>query len=133
MRFSPTQARPHMDTNLNRLFTYKTLHALCSTNRKGQMRAHMYVTCLVYGRAPLWGVWLVSTGKFLHFANGRDQISEMHPNLTWRKVMARWQLTDDTDSIAAERRTQLTVELEKPLPGDQSGDKAWNTSMVVAQ
>ena len=100
---------------LTKVITYRSLWALCSTNKKGQMRAVYYCSCLVFGRQPLWGCWNLN-GRFQHFGAGRDELARLHPNLTWRRVMSRWQLVDDTDSIAKDRRKALELELEQPLP-----------------
>lgn len=106
---------------LQRIMTYKSLHALCTVTKqkdedgRPKMRVVYFVSCLVYGRAPLWGVWNAS-GKFLHFAGGKEAISDQHPNLTWRRVMARWRLADDGDSQAVERRKLLSDELGAELP-----------------
>jgi hypothetical protein len=100
---------------LTDILTFKTLHALCSTNKAGKMRVVFYVSCLVAGRSPLWGCWSVN-GRFLHFAAGKEAIAAQHPRLAWRRVMARWSLADEHDSVAAERRKLLEIELATPLP-----------------
>jgi hypothetical protein len=117
---------------LQAIMTYKALHALCSTNKDGKMKVVYYVSCLVYGRAPLWGVWNVS-GKFLHFAPGREAVADMHPNLAWRRVMARWSLADDADSVAHERRQRLSIELDKPLPDETPETPKTRQDIVEAQ
>lgn len=103
------------DPKLQEIVTYKTLHALCSVNKKDEMRVVYYVSCLVYGNNPVWGVWNLN-GKFLHFSGGRDAIARIHPNLTWRRVMTRWALDDDTHMTAKERRKFLENTFNKPLP-----------------
>lgn len=104
-----------IDPKLQEILTYKTLHALCTTNKKNEMRVVYYVSCLVYGNNPVWGVWNINA-KFLHFASGREAISKMHPNLTWRRIMTRWQLADDTPSPPKDRRQLLAMEFGKALP-----------------
>jgi hypothetical protein len=106
-----------LDT-LQKIMSFRTLWSLCATNKDGRMRVVYFSICLVHGRNPLWGVWNIN-GKFLHFAPGKDAIEKMHPQLAWRRIMARWQLTDDTDSKAPERRKELAVELKSELPGEQ--------------
>jgi len=115
--------------SLQRIPTYKTLHALCSTGTRGKLRAHFYVCCLAGGRVQLWGCWNIN-GRFLHFAPSRDAIGDLHPNLTWRRVMARWQLADDHNWKPAERRLALSDELRTKLP---ERDGAWNPEMAVLQ
>jgi hypothetical protein len=121
-----------MQDQLNQLFTYKTLHTLCSVTKQGKMTAVFYVICMVYGRKPLWSVWSVRNGKFQHWAASREQAEQMHPSLSWRKVMARWQLFDDADADADSRRKKLAVELA-PLPEEEGSDKVWDQSMVARQ
>jgi hypothetical protein len=106
-----------MDDRLASIVTYKTLWALCNVNKKTQqLKAVYYCACLVYGRAPLWGVWRVSDGRFLNFVASKSQAEEQHQGLVLRRVMARWKLTDDANSQAADRRKVLEVEMDKPLP-----------------
>jgi hypothetical protein len=106
-----------MDDRLASIMTYKTLWALCTVNKRTQqMKAVYYCACLVYGRAPLWGIWRVSDGRFLNFVAGKSQAEDQHQGLVWRRVMARWKLTDDANSQAADRRKVLEVEMDKPLP-----------------
>lgn len=104
-----------LDPKLQEIMTYKTLHALCSVNKKDEMRVVYYVSCLVYGNNPVWGVWNVNC-KFLHFAAGREAIARIHPNLTWRRIMTRWSLMDDEHMPPRERRKFLEAQFNKPLP-----------------
>ena len=85
--------------NLRNILAYKSLWSLATTTSDGKMRVKYYVSCLVTGRDPLWGVWDVN-GRFIHFGSGREAIGKQHPNLSWRRVMAKWQLDDDADSRA---------------------------------
>lgn len=100
---------------LSEILTYKTLHALCATTKGGKMTVVYYVSCLVYGPNPVWGVWNRNR-KFLHFAGGREAIGKQHPRLAWRRIMTRWHLTSEEDSVASVRRQLLAAEFKAPLP-----------------
>lgn len=104
-----------MQDILREIMTFKTLWALCTVGKEGQMRAVYYAVCLSGGRNTTWGLWNMNA-KFLHFAPSREALGRMHPKLTWRRIMARWQLQDDTDWRAQKRRLALSVELDAPLP-----------------
>ena len=100
--------------NLRNILAYKSLWSLATTTSDGKMRVKYYGSCLVMGRDPLWGVWDVN-GRFIHFGSGRDAIGKQHPNLSWRRVMAKWQLNDDADSRAPERRKALAEEFHREV------------------
>ena len=101
---------------LTEIMTYRSLWAMCTVHQKtGKMRAVYYLACLVFGRAPLWGVWRVD-GRFVNFVAGKADAERQHPNLVWRRVMARWSLAEDTDSKAPDRRQALSAELKAELP-----------------
>jgi hypothetical protein len=102
--------------DLEKIMSFKGIHALCTVNKDGMMQASHYACCLVYGRNPLWGVWSLN-GRFQRFYGSKQDIEDNYPHLTWRRIMARWQLKDDADSVAEARRKALSKELRKALPG----------------
>jgi len=116
---------------LSAISTYRSLWSLCSVNKAGKMKVVYYAACLVFGRAPLWGVWDVN-GRFRHFSPGREAIGDMHPNLSWRRVMARWSLADENDAKAEARRQKLSVEYNQPLPGEEQKQLTARKEMLIA-
>lgn len=100
---------------LSEIITYRTLHALCSVNKRNKMTVVFYVSCLVYGRNPVWGIWNRNR-KFLRFAGGKEAIGRDHPGLAWRRIMTPWRLDGDHDVPAAARREILAAQFESPLP-----------------
>ncbi len=99
--------RPVSLPELNEIMTYKSVYALCTVNRIGQVLKATHFCCvLIGGSRPLWGVWL-SSGKHLRFASSRLQIAEAYPKLVWRRKMATWTLADMTDKSVESRRHEL--------------------------
>jgi hypothetical protein len=112
-----------MTPDLERILTFKSMHALCTVNKDSKMQATHYACCLVSGRNPLWGVWSLN-GRFQGFFAGRQDITDNWPHLTWRRIMARWQLRDDANSKPEDRRKALAKELRKALPdGERTQDQ----------
>ena len=104
-----------MTPNLENIFTYKSVWALCVINKDGRLRATHYASCYVAGRAPVWGLWTIN-GKFVRLFNGRESIIQSYPGHVWRRWMMKWGLKDDADTSAAERRHILPLQLNTPLP-----------------
>lgn len=120
-----------MFDQLQRIMTYRSLWALCSTNKEGKLKVSFYCSCVVFGRSPMWGVWNAN-GKLLHFASGREVIGKQHPHLTWRRIMTRWHLADDMNSKASERREALADEFKLELPAPVE-EPARSPSRITSQ
>jgi hypothetical protein len=94
---------------------YKSVYALCSVDRFGQLKATHYAAVLIGGPSPIWGIWTVQ-GKLIRFLGSRAKIEEAYPRLVWRRKMASWRCTDLTDKSVATRRAELESHYGKPTP-----------------
>jgi len=109
---SAAQAEPAEDV----LRAYKSVWALCTTNKEGHaLKATHYACVLVGGPHPIWGVWAI-TGKFLRFAAGRTELERTYPKLVWRKWMLTWQCVDITNKSVERRREELAIVHNRKLP-----------------
>jgi hypothetical protein len=107
-----TQETALQAPDLSGIHGFKGVYALGTLNPDTKrLRATHYAVCLVYGREPTWGVWLVD-GRFLRFASSRAQIERAYPKLVWRRKMAEWNL-NNVDDLDVKRRKQYLREMYK--------------------
>jgi hypothetical protein len=105
---------------LDPILAYRGVHVLCTTDKTGRvLKARYYCSCLVMGRNPIWGMWLVG-GRFLRFYGSRQEIEADYSRLVWRRKMARFTLESLRNHSLAQRKEQLRDEYKKPLPKQES-------------
>ena len=105
---------------LDPILAYRGVWVLCTTNKHGTvLKATHYASCLVMGRAPLWGIWSVG-GRFLRFYGARTEIEADYSRLVWRRKMARFTLESLRNHSLALRRAQLKDAYGKPLPKQEN-------------
>lgn len=88
------------------IMAFRGVHALADLTMEGRLRATHYATCLIGGREPMWGVWLVS-GKFQQFFGSKEQIKTHYPRKVWRAISATWNLIDVHRMAADEKRQEM--------------------------
>lgn len=117
---------------LGSLFSYRTVHALCTAitiEGKRRLTATHFAVCLTLGQDPIWGVWTVH-GKFLRFYGRKSAVAEAYPHLVWRTKQATWSMVDvhDMDHEAKEKQLKSLYKKDKVLAGNEiayvvTGDK----------
>lgn len=108
--------RPLALPDLDEIFAYRGVYALCTTSKDGQaLKATHYASVLIGGAYPTWGVWTVGR-KFLRFASSRAQIENAYPRLVWRRKMATWSAIDLDDKSIDRRRDELQQRFGRKLP-----------------
>jgi len=88
------------------VMAYKGIHALCTTDKNGRLRATHYACCLIGGSAPIWGVW-TARGKFLRMYGFKHEIASAYPDLAWRVKQGEWKLAKVTNDTVEKRRAAL--------------------------
>lgn len=79
---------------LQQIKAHRTIYALCELSEKNKLvRATHYVTCLIGGRAPLWGVFSAQTERLVRLCDGRAEVEAAYPTKVWRVRETEWQMT----------------------------------------
>ena len=110
--------------NLGDVIAYRGVHVLGTIRLdaetgKNKLVASHYCSCLVFGKSPLWAVWLAS-GKFQRFYTFKSQIADAYPKLVWRRVMASWSLMAVDDLKPAARKRTLADKFNAALPKEKA-------------
>lgn len=78
---------------LKSVTAFRTIYALCDLSAANRIvRATHYATCLIGGRAPLWGVFSAQTERLTALFDSRDALERHYPKKIWRVRQTAWQM-----------------------------------------
>lgn len=96
-----------MRTTLQNVMAYRTMYALTGLKQIGssnKLKATHFVCCLVYGRAPLWGVFRAKDGVLIQQCISKEQVLRLHPGKILRRMQASWTLNYVEQALEFEQR-----------------------------